>query len=154
MNCVSVFLLRFVALVVVFGMSAAAGRERSPNAANTFRWIHPTSDPQLWEQILSSFSGELRPDEPKQGIDEFDIYRYKYLQKVGVLNHSALVVVGHRPAKEIKPETAWNEYYSVFSFDSARDNFHRSNTIACGNGNFTSWRDSGLHLRPISLSPI
>jgi hypothetical protein len=82
--------------------------------AKTFRWVHATSDPQLWEQILTSFNDELTPDEPQQGRSELDVYRYKYLQKVGVLNHSALVIIGRRPAKEMTKENEWDEYYSAF----------------------------------------
>jgi hypothetical protein len=104
-------------LPFVFCASLATAQEIQPDTANTFRWIHPDSDPQLWEQVLKSFSDELSPDEPSEGRDKLDVYRYKYLQKVGVLNHSALVVVGRRPAKEVKKETAWDEYYSAFNFD-------------------------------------
>jgi len=63
--------------------------------------------------------GELAPDEAKQGQDKLDVYRYKYLQKVGILNHSVLVIIGRRPAKEITKENAWDEYYSAFNFDLA-----------------------------------
>jgi hypothetical protein len=104
------------ALLFVFCTPFATGDENR-QAVNTFRWIHPESDPQLWEQVLKSFSDELSPDEANQGRDKLDVYRYKYLKKVGVLNHSALVIVGRRPAKEVTKETAWDEYYSAFNFD-------------------------------------
>jgi hypothetical protein len=93
--------------------------ESAPDTTSTFRWIHPSSDPKLWEQVLTSFNDELAPDEAKQRQSELDVYRYKYLQKVGILNQSALVIVGHRPAKEVSKENAWDEYYSAFNFDLA-----------------------------------
>ena len=61
---------------------------------NTFQWIHPNSNPELWQQIQSAFHDELAPDELEPGQDELDVYRYKYLQKVGVVNHSVLVILG------------------------------------------------------------
>src|ERR1700687_4161444 len=92
--------------------SQAMGLETKPEATDTFRWIHPSSEPQLWQQIESAFQDELAPDDAKEGQDKLDVYRYKYLQKVGILNHSALVIIGRRPAKEVTKENAWDEYYS------------------------------------------
>jgi hypothetical protein len=45
------------------------------------------------------------------------VYRYKYLQKVGVLNHSALVIIGHQPSKVLSKANSWDEYSSAFNFD-------------------------------------
>jgi hypothetical protein len=108
---------RLLVLLLVFCASFADARESTIDTFNTFRWIHPNSDPQLWKRIMDSFGDELSPDEPSQGQDKLDVYRYKYIQKVGVLNHSALVIIGRRPAKEVSKETAWDEYYSAFNFD-------------------------------------
>src|SRR5258708_33035418 len=99
--------------------SQATHLEPKPETAGTFRWIHPSSAPQLWQQIESAFQDELAPDDARPGQDKLDVYRYKYLQKVGILNHSALVIVGRRPAKEVSKENAWDEYYSAFNFDLA-----------------------------------
>jgi len=72
---------------LVFSASSQAMKlETEPETADTFRWIHPGSDPQLWQQIESAFQDELAPDEAKRRQDERDVYRYKYLQKVGILN--------------------------------------------------------------------
>jgi hypothetical protein len=87
------------------GSSQAAGLETKPETTDTFRWIHPSSDPQLWQQIESAFQDELVPDDANPGQDNLDVYRYKYLQKVGILSHSALVIICRRPAKEITKET-------------------------------------------------
>lgn len=99
--------------------SQATHRETKPETTDAFRWIHPSSAPQLWQQIESAFQDELAPDDARPGQDKLDVYRYKYLQKVGILNHSALVIVGRRPAKEMTKENAWDEYYSAFNFDLA-----------------------------------
>src|SRR6202158_2744890 len=105
---------------LMFSASSQATKlETKPETADTFRWIHPGSDPQLWQQIETPFQDEPAPDDAKQGQDERDVYRYKYLQKVGILNHSALVIIGRRPAKEIAKEDEWDEYYFAFNFDLA-----------------------------------
>src|SRR5260370_41950804 len=100
-------------------LAQATGPESHPETTNGFRWVHLNSDPQLWEQILTSFNDELTPDDAKQGQDALDVYRYKYLQKVAIVDHSALVIVRHRPAKEVSKENAWDEHYSAFNFDLA-----------------------------------
>jgi hypothetical protein len=88
-----------------------------PETLRAFRWIHPNSDPQLWQQVESAFQDELTSDDAKPGQDKLDVYQYKYLQRVGILNHSALVIIGRRPAKQMTEENEWDEYYSAFNFD-------------------------------------
>jgi len=105
--------------LVFTALSHAKRPETRPETTDTFRWIHPSSDPQLWLQIESAFQDELAPDDPKPGQDNLDAYRYKYLQKVGILSHSALVIICRRPAKEVTKENAWDEYCSAFNFDLA-----------------------------------
>src|SRR5258707_340292 len=78
--------LGLLVLLSIPGLAQATDLEANSETVNTFRWIHPGSDPQLWEQILESFSDELTPDEAKQGQDKLDVYQYKYLQRVGILN--------------------------------------------------------------------
>jgi hypothetical protein len=111
------FCLGLLILLFSTDLTRATDPEKNRDTANVFRWIHPGSDPQLWQQIQSAFHDELAPDEPKQGQSKLDTYRYKYLQKVGIVNHSALVIIGHRPAKEVSKDTAWDEYFSAFTFD-------------------------------------
>ena len=60
---------------------------------------------------------ELTPDQAVAEKSAIDTYGYKYLQMVGTLGYSALVIVGHRPAKEVSKDTAWNVYYSAFNLD-------------------------------------
>jgi hypothetical protein len=103
----ALFFLGTIISLFVPDLSSATGPETEADAS-AFRWIHSTSDPQLWEQILTSFNGELVHDETQQGKNELDVYRYKYLKKVGIVNHSALVIVGHRPAKEVSKASGMN----------------------------------------------
>lgn len=105
-------------VLVCTAPSARAADDAARRGANTFRWVHPNSDAQLWQQIESVFRDELAPDEGKEGQDELDVYRYKYLEKVGILNHSVLVIVGHRPARELSKKNTWDEYFTAFNFDS------------------------------------
>ena len=112
----SSWLVLLISLVFT-ASSHATQLEMKHQTASTFRWIHPNSDPQLWQQIESAFQDELGPDDAKSGQDGLDVYRYKYLQKVGILCDSALVIIGRRPAKEVTEENAWDEYYSAFNFD-------------------------------------
>jgi hypothetical protein len=106
----------FISLVFTASTQATL-LETKPETIGTFRWIHPNSDPQLWQQIEAAFQDELTPDDAKPGQDKLDVYCYKYLQKIGVLGHSVLVIIGRRPAKETASENAWDEYYSAFNFD-------------------------------------
>src|SRR5690242_11659778 len=91
--------------------------QASDNAADAFHWVHPTSNPALWEKILREFNEELTPDEATPGKSGIDVYGYKYLERVGIFDHSALVIVGHRSAKDVRKGDEWNEYYSAFNLD-------------------------------------
>jgi hypothetical protein len=109
--------ISFILLAFASGSSPARGRQTATETASAFRWIHANSDPQLWEQILKSFSEELTPDRATPAKSAIDTYGYKYLQKVGIFGHSALVIVGQRPAKEVSKGNEWNVYYSAFNLD-------------------------------------
>lgn len=110
-----VICLTFLALV------PSSARAETPQSAtetsDNFRWIQADSDPKLWEQILKEFNQELTPDQATPEKNPEDVYGYKYIEKVGVFNHSALVVIGHRPARVVTKDNAWNEAYSAFNFD-------------------------------------
>src|SRR5258708_2128099 len=62
-------------LLLVPASLGARGTENVSDPAATFRWIHPASAPQLWQQIQDAFHDELAPDEAKRGQDELDVYR-------------------------------------------------------------------------------
>jgi hypothetical protein len=106
-------------LLLLVPASSRATTESTPDAANTFRWIHENSDPQLWQQIESAFHDELAPDQPTPDTSPVEVFQYKYFQKVGVVNHSALVIIGHRQTKELTKQNSWNQYWSAFNFDLA-----------------------------------
>jgi len=91
----------------------------TPTTSSSFRWVHENTDPQLWQQLHLAFADELAPDTPTPGQDPLDVYGYKYFQKVGLINKSALVIIGRRPAREVAIENAWDEYFSAFNFDLA-----------------------------------
>jgi hypothetical protein len=46
------------------------------------------------------------------------VYRDKYVARVGIINRSALVFIGHRPTKKLTKEQEWDQYYSAFNFDT------------------------------------
>ena len=105
-------------ILLLFPACSQAGSTKSnPDPGTTFHWIRSAASPQLWQQIESAFHDELAPDESKDRQDELDVFRYNYLQKVGVLDHSALVVIGHRPSKKVFDKNPWDEYSSAFNFD-------------------------------------
>src|ERR1700691_1939494 len=91
---------------------------REVDKSLTFRWIHPTTDPQLWKAVQSAFRDELKPDPAGPGQDTLDVYRDKYVARVGIINRSALVFIGHRPTKKLTKEQEWDQYYSAFNFDT------------------------------------
>lgn len=111
---IPLFLLAFVP-----SPARANAPQSTTETPGTFRWIHANSDPQIWEQILEKFNEELTPDRTGPEKDPSDVYTYKFIQKVGLFNHSALVIVGHRPTKELTKDNEWNAAYSAFNFDLA-----------------------------------
>jgi hypothetical protein len=114
MACLEGFLLLFVP-----GPARGTVSQTSAQAPDAFHWVHQASDPKLWEEVQQKFKEELTPDQVTPEKSAIDIYGYKYLQMVGVIDHSALVIVGQRPAKEASKDNAWNVYYSAFNLDLA-----------------------------------
>lgn len=107
-------------LLVVLSLAAllnAADQAGGGDVAGSFRWIHPSSDPGLLKQVRAAFQHELAPDGAKPEADWRDVYQYNFLQKVGVVGHSALVIIGHRPAKEVSKGDAWDTFSSAYNFD-------------------------------------
>ena len=112
MACLAGFLSLFIP-----GAARATVLQTSTQTPNAFHWVHPASDPKLWEEILQKFNEELTPDQATPEKSGIDVYGYKYVQKVGAFDHSALVILGHRPAKEVSKDNEWNVYYSAFNLD-------------------------------------
>ena len=116
------FLVKIVCLVGFFSLflpvsALAVATQTSTQAPVAFHWVHQSSDPKLWEEILQKFNEELTPEQATAEKSAIDTYGYNYLQMVGAFGHSALVIVGHRPAKEVTKDNAWNVYYSAFNLD-------------------------------------
>src|SRR5579862_6566702 len=96
----------------------ASGTTASGQTTDGFRWLNAKADAATWTKIETAFQNELKPDERgTTGPDELDVYRYKFLEGVGIVDHSALVVIGHRPAKVFKKENEWMNFSSAFNFD-------------------------------------
>lgn len=89
--------LGLLVFLLAAAFAPATARQNKPDIANGFRWIDAATDPQLWQQIQTAFRDELAPDEPKDGPLALYVYRYKYLDRVGIVGHSALVVISGRP---------------------------------------------------------
>lgn len=106
-----------VLLTFAPGSAHARTSQLATQTPEAFRWIHADSDPQLWEQILQRFNEDLTPDQATSEKSEVDTYKYKWIQKVGIFNKSALVIIGHRPIKDVTKENEWNVAYSAFNFD-------------------------------------
>jgi hypothetical protein len=117
----------FVFGFAVFPMPVSC--QRGDTGVSEFRWIHPDTDPKLWQEIMSAFRDELAPDQSQRGLPDDYIYRYKYLQKVGVLRNSALVIIGHQPARQLTNDNSWDFFSSVYNFDLAT---HRKSVVDHG----------------------
>jgi len=92
--------------------SAKQTRAQSPN---NFRWLTPTNDAATWGRIQDAFKDKLRPDAAK--ADDSTIYAYKFLERIGLIDQSALVVVSHKTAKAPKKEDEGERFSSAYSFD-------------------------------------
>ena len=112
MACLAGFALLFVP-----GSVLATHPQTSTGAPDAFHWVQRASEPKLWEEIRQKFNEELTPDQATAEKSAIDTYGYNYLQMVGAFGHSALVIVGHRPTKEVTKDNAWNVFYSAFNLD-------------------------------------
>jgi len=110
--------LGLLILLFVAASPSATAAQTTAYPADTFRWIDSGSEPKLWGQIRYAFRFEPAPAK-QSGRDPVDPYPYRYLEKVAVLRHSALVIIGYRPAKDLDKDRAWDEYFSAFNFDLA-----------------------------------
>ena len=104
-------------LLFVPGSVLATHPQTSAETPEAFHWVHQASEPKLWEEILQKFNEELTPEQATAEKSAIDTYGYNYLQMAGTFGHSALVIVGHRPAKEVTKDNAWNVYYFAFNLD-------------------------------------
>ncbi len=68
----------------------------------------------MWTEIQNAFRSELQPDPAETDGTAFG---YKFLGRVGIIDHSALVIVGHKTSKVPKEEDTGERFSSAFSFD-------------------------------------
>jgi hypothetical protein len=90
-----------LSFMCIGGSRIAFGTESTQSNSNVFQWVYLSSNPELWHEVQSAFQDELTPDNASEGKDAADVYRYKYLQKIGVVANSAVVIIGHRPASPV-----------------------------------------------------
>src|ERR1700730_10674622 len=96
MACLTGFLWLFLP-----GTALPLAAQTPVQKPDTLHWVHQASDPKLWEEIRQKFNEELTPEQATAEKSAIDTYGYNYLQMAGTFGHSALVIVGHRPAKEV-----------------------------------------------------
>jgi len=93
-------------------MSPAHTNAQSPDS---FRWLNPKTDQAAWTKVEAAFKTELQPEtaSPDGGVP----YGYKYVERIGVVDHSALVIIGHKTAKIPQRDDVGQRYSSAFNFD-------------------------------------
>lgn len=99
-----------VILMAVFVLTSPS----HPQSQSEFRWLKPQRDQALWGNIRQAFLDELRPDPPDPSTLT---YGYKYLKAVGVLNRSALVIIGYRTREHPKRNEEGAEFFRAFNYD-------------------------------------
>lgn len=76
------------------------------------KWVTEKENPPLWSAIRTDFHDELLPDDPVK-VAPVLAYSYKYIHRVALYGHSALVLVGHLETEDTK----YPGYYSAFNYD-------------------------------------
>lgn len=102
-------------LLAAILFSLACPAKTRAQSANGFRWLSPSTDATTWTKIQDAFQNELRPDAAK--IDGSAVYAYKFLERVGLADRSALVIVSHKTSKASQKEDDGERFSSAFSFD-------------------------------------
>jgi hypothetical protein len=81
-------------------------------SADSVKWIREKENAALWASIRTDFHDELQPDDPAK-VAPVMAYSYKYIYRVALYQHSALVLVGHRETEG----SNYPGYYSAFNYD-------------------------------------
>jgi len=105
--------LTFIGLASVLASAFSAFGEVEPQKSipiSEFRWLDEQNDAAQWSKVEAAFGDELKPDEPDPDSLTYD---YKHVERVGITNNSALVIVGYRPTTA-SPDL---EYFRAFNFD-------------------------------------
>lgn len=98
---------------ILFSLSATASA--NAQSASGFRWLSPSADAATWTKIQNAFQSELKPDASETSGGP--AFAYKFLERVGTFDQSALVIVGHKTAKAPSEDDANERFSSVFSFN-------------------------------------
>ena len=98
---------------ILFSLACAANA--NAQSANGFRWLSSTTDAATWARIQAAFQSELKPDAGNSNGGP--AFQFKFLERVGVVGHSALVVVGHKTAKTPAEGDEVERFSSAFSYD-------------------------------------
>jgi len=98
---------------ILFSLACAANA--NAQSANGYRWLSSTTDAATWARIQAAFQSELKPDAGNSNGGP--AFQFKFLERVGVVGHSALVVVGHKTAKTPAEGDEGERFSSAFSYD-------------------------------------
>lgn len=100
-----------ISLLPVLLGTASRGQEVS---ADGFRWLDEQRDGAVWNNVRTALGDELKPDPSDPNTFT---YGYKYVERIGIYEHSALVIVGHRQKEEEPPGRRGDEYFFAFNYD-------------------------------------
>jgi len=79
-----------------------------------FHWTDSRQDKALWSKVRQALQHELNPDIHDPNAQE---YAYRYLKRVGVINHSVLAFVAYKISEHPTRSEADGEYISAFNCD-------------------------------------
>jgi hypothetical protein len=102
-------------LLAAILLSLTTSAQGKAQSENSFRWLSPTADTAAWAQIQSAFKPELQPDTGNP--DDGPVFAYKFLERVGLVGDSALVIIGHKTARFPPKDDEGERFSSAFNFD-------------------------------------
>src|SRR5215470_8655598 len=103
----------FLFAAILFSLVDAA--QTKAQSVNSFHWLSPTANAATWTKIQNAFRGELQPDAAR--TDGSTAFGYKFLERVGLIDHSALVIVTHKTSQNPKEEDGGQRFSSAFGFN-------------------------------------
>jgi hypothetical protein len=106
--------LKRTILIFLSALVCAWAGPANAQSADGVKWTSEKENALLWATIRNDFHDELQPDDPAK-VAPVMAYSYKYIYRVALFQHSALVLVGHRETEESK----YPGYYSAFNYDVA-----------------------------------
>jgi hypothetical protein len=100
-----------IAIFMLAASSSAIGQNAQPSST-AFHWLNSSKDATLFERIKTAFTDELRPDDPER-VKPVVAQEYKWISRVGVVETSALVLIGERE----KRTSTYGNYFVAFNYD-------------------------------------